>query len=393
MSTNPFLVEGSSGSQSPPAQSNYAAPPGPPPPPRRNGEGSSGSPGATSQGYHPTTVPTPGQPLLRDGKTLVYPNGWKGCPKCQDTGFKHGDPSHPCKKCWSSYSQPYNPILASSVGLAGAKVMQKPLPQWSRPGTGNILAPSGGYAPGGGPMPMGRPGGGMAGYPGAGPSFRPPLSPMQPQQTGYSDYMAPQSPPMGPPANWSMYAAPNHAPPAPRLPRRPSPPAVARAEDAREDANDDSGEAPPAYADVIKSGPGGVLPPQPQGGAAEHAASSLTSQQSPPRPDPHSPQHHQHPYQYPPHHPSSPQQQHPFQYPQHPPGGYPGAGGGGGFPRPPFAMPHHAGMPPPGAMVVHPGDPRIGGRLCYKCGGAGVRDALFLFQETCYHCNGLGRIL
>jgi hypothetical protein len=29
--------------------------------------------------------------------------------------------------------------------------------------------------------------------------------------------------------------------------------------------------------------------------------------------------------------------------------------------------------PPPGSVVVQPGDPRIGGRLCWKCDGAGVR--------------------
>lgn len=52
------------------------------------------------------------------------------------------------------------------------------------------------------------------------------------------------------------------------------------------------------------------------------------------------------------------------------------------------------GPPPPGALVVMPGDPRIGGRLCYNCGGAGVIPAfLFFTEETCPVCRGAGRIL
>ena len=47
--------------------------------------------------------------------------------------------------------------------------------------------------------------------------------------------------------------------------------------------------------------------------------------------------------------------------------------------------------PPPGATVVRPGDSRIGGRLCWRCGGSGVT-SLFIFDEqTCPVCNGLGR--
>lgn len=42
-------------------------------------------------------------------------------------------------------------------------------------------------------------------------------------------------------------------------------------------------------------------------------------------------------------------------------------------------------------LVVQPGDPRLGGRLCYECGGSGrVR---FLFDvDLCALCRGTGRI-
>jgi hypothetical protein len=52
------------------------------------------------------------------------------------------------------------------------------------------------------------------------------------------------------------------------------------------------------------------------------------------------------------------------------------------------------GPPPPGALVVMPGDPRIGGRLCYNCGGDGLIPAFMFFnEETCPVCRGTGRIL
>ncbi|WVQ68039.1 uncharacterized protein L199_006245 [Kwoniella botswanensis] len=52
------------------------------------------------------------------------------------------------------------------------------------------------------------------------------------------------------------------------------------------------------------------------------------------------------------------------------------------------------GYVPPGALVVGPGDPRIGGRVCYKCGGTGrENDFLFGFDVgRCYYCQGLGRV-
>ncbi|CAE6354314.1 unnamed protein product [Rhizoctonia solani] len=51
------------------------------------------------------------------------------------------------------------------------------------------------------------------------------------------------------------------------------------------------------------------------------------------------------------------------------------------------------GRPPPGAMVVRPGDPRIGGRVCWKCSGDGWQyKTMGLETKTCSACNGLGRL-
>lgn len=70
-----------------------------------------------------------------------------------------------------------------------------------------------------------------------------------------------------------------------------------------------------------------------------------------------------------------------------------------GFNSPPTAPMRP--MPPVSAPVVPPpvgnsvtyfaGDPRIGGRLCWKCGGQGSLE-MFIFRETCTLCSGVGRI-
>lgn len=52
-----------------------------------------------------------------------------------------------------------------------------------------------------------------------------------------------------------------------------------------------------------------------------------------------------------------------------------------------------SGPPPPGALVVRPGDPRIGGKLCMYCGGEGILPGfLFIDEETCPACQGTGRV-
>lgn len=74
-------------------------------------------------------------------------------------------------------------------------------------------------------------------------------------------------------------------------------------------------------------------------------------------------------------------------------GGFlPAAGFAGPFHSPPAPGPStaYARAPPPGATVVRPGDPRIGGKLCWRCGGRGTT-TFIIFEETCNVCDGLGR--
>jgi hypothetical protein len=65
-------------------QPRYAPPPGPPPPRRPRAASTSSGAGSTAppaSDGRPTTTPTPGHPLLRNGKTLVYPESYL-CQKC-----------------------------------------------------------------------------------------------------------------------------------------------------------------------------------------------------------------------------------------------------------------------------------------------------------------------
>ncbi|KAG5637795.1 hypothetical protein H0H81_003187 [Sphagnurus paluster] len=105
------------GSEAQPS-SGYAPPPGPPP-----------SASQSSSDGRPTTTPTPGHPLLKDGN---------------NTGYKHADPSHPCKKCWSKYAKPFTGPLAyaftsetspppSSVPSLAGTTLQRPLPSFRPP--------------------------------------------------------------------------------------------------------------------------------------------------------------------------------------------------------------------------------------------------------------------
>ncbi|PLW09749.1 hypothetical protein PCANC_09722 [Puccinia coronata f. sp. avenae] len=80
---------------------------------------------------NPTTVPTPGRPLLYDNKILLYPynNGTPYfCPKCCNTGFKGFDPYRPCRKCWSKYGKPWSVVRVSSMANSLAWSLQRPLP-------------------------------------------------------------------------------------------------------------------------------------------------------------------------------------------------------------------------------------------------------------------------
>lgn len=59
-------------------------------------------------------------------------------------------------------------------------------------------------------------------------------------------------------------------------------------------------------------------------------------------------------------------------------------------------LPPVSGQPAP-ALIVRPGDPRIGGRLCWNCSGSGeVTDEglfgiLFTSTDRCRVCQGAGR--
>jgi hypothetical protein len=323
-----------------------------------------------------------------------------------DTGYKHGDPTHPCRRCWQSYGQRYNPLIVSSAGLQGSKVLQRPLiPSYH---------PNGTTSPQGYTLSGGRAQGGNTGYPGSSNQYQYQQQHqhlqqhqqhphMQFQRAGSSSSSSYQSP-----ETTGVHQSPFNPPPAPH--RRRSPPQVMRADDAREDNADEDGEAPPAYADAVAAGPDSALPPQrrdeqgrlvPVHAGNNHVTSQPTggssfssSSSPPPRPS----SHHQNITSSsslpPPAHPgvSTPHLQtsfnnltlgDPFMHaaPPQP------------FHLPPQVISYGHGPPPPGALILRPGDPRIGGRLCYKCGGAGARDSLFWGSETCHHCGGSGRML
>lgn len=280
----------------------------------------------------------------------------------QDTGYKHADPVNPCRRCWDSYAQKPNSLLISSAGLHGAKVLQKPLPRHQSYGA----------------MPPGMSGG----YPGS----------LQGQQRPINTGGSFQSPHMT-----GHYSPPAHPPP-PQPPQRPGPPQVNRAEEASETLEDENGEAPPAYDDAVAAGPDGVLPPQRRNSnghlIANHTGDSshgiITNSSSSQHTGHSAAQHTGGPYAppllAPTNLPSPHQIQHQPMYPPHQspmsPGWYP--------PSTPIMSYGH--RPPPGALILQPGDPRIGGQLCLKCGGAGVRESLWWGDETCSRCAGSGRV-
>ena len=41
--------------------------------------------------------------------------------------------------------------------------------------------------------------------------------------------------------------------------------------------------------------------------------------------------------------------------------------------------------------MLAPGDARLGGRLCWRCGGRGTTSFLIFDEQTCGVCNGVGR--
>ncbi|SPO27375.1 uncharacterized protein UTRI_10492 [Ustilago trichophora] len=325
-------------SPAPASPSVYAPPSGPPP----ISASASNRPNARhNDQYRPTTVPTPGQPLLRKRKLLVYPRDWRGCPKCHDTGYKHGDPNNPHKSCWDKYGKTYTSAMSYSAGLNGATdKFQRPLPVLSGPSPQGMAGPSHGYVPGG--------------YPGAG------VGAALPPEQGYGH---------------GGFRPPLHAPPPPMAmpPRTATSPVV----DAETEGSRMS-DVPPNYQDASnvtseeRLPSQYVPPPQPPPGHGP----------PPPPPRPHA-------------HPG------PSPYgcaPPPPPGGFVGGfGPNPGGPNPyvsvqPQQAWYGARPPPPGALVVMPGDPRIGGRLCFECGGRGLTESFWFGDETCLRCRGSGRI-
>lgn len=92
-------------------------------------------------------------------------------------------------------------------------------------------------------------------------------------------------------------------------------------------------------------------------------------------------------------HPHPPQFQQPQPWPSYGPG--PGPVHNHGFPghyQYQQALSQPIMQPPQAPLVVQPGDPRIGGYLCRRCGGSGRVDTWFLGDELCSTCQGLGRV-
>ncbi|KIY51942.1 hypothetical protein FISHEDRAFT_70436 [Fistulina hepatica ATCC 64428] len=77
-------------------------------------------------------------------------------------------------------------------------------------------------------------------------------------------------------------------------------------------------------------------------------------------------------------------------YPPRPASMYPPSAQHTGSRGPDFRVSYYP--PPPGSVAYAAGDPRIGGRLCWRCDGSGTVSMLFgLDSSTCPTCNGIGR--
>jgi hypothetical protein len=58
-----------------------------------------------------------------------------------------------------------------------------------------------------------------------------------------------------------------------------------------------------------------------------------------------------------------------------------------------FPSTQHTRRAPRSNGVVHPGDVRIGGRVCWKCNGTGEVIVFIFDRARCRVCGGLGRIM
>ena len=317
--------------------------------------------------YHPTTVPTPGQPLLSSSQLLLYPLNTTPCAKCRGTGYKRADPMHPCRRCWEKFGRNFAAIRDGRVDLRQWS-LQAPLPFLGGHHHSPAMSPGAG-APmvtyGWGPGP-------------SGPGTIPIQAPLSPSTSShYTHGAAPHS---------TAHSGTT------RPPRR-GPPRVERSSQADEALDDPDGEAPPSYeAAVSTTAP---LPPQ-RPGSSSHAQSEAP----PSRPG--GDANVQGGYRPSQSHGAPPQQHH---GPLH--GGYPGAqyqhqqqnwqqhghhGAWNGGPAPHVMTAPAFGHPPPGALVVRPGDPRLGGTMCTKCFGEGETESFWFGSETCTRCGGIGRL-
>ncbi len=56
-------------------------------------------------------------------------------------------------------------------------------------------------------------------------------------------------------------------------------------------------------------------------------------------------------------------------------------------------IPQHTRRSSRNTVVVRPGDPRIGGRVCWKCNGTGEVIVFIFDRERCRVCGGVGRVM
>lgn len=57
----------------------------------------------------------------------------------------------------------------------------------------------------------------------------------------------------------------------------------------------------------------------------------------------------------------------------------------------PPSSPPQVQLSPGQTLVLRAGDPRLGGRMCWRCDGRGYVSYLFFDHSTCEVCNGIGR--
>ncbi|KAJ7710430.1 hypothetical protein B0H17DRAFT_1635 [Mycena rosella] len=77
------------------------------------------SPGSPLDDGRSMRTPMPGHSLLRASSMLVYPPHFE-CAKCNNTGYKHVDPGHPCHRCWERYTHPYTSTLMHAPAASAA---------------------------------------------------------------------------------------------------------------------------------------------------------------------------------------------------------------------------------------------------------------------------------